>query len=79
MLACPSQAWTLAISASCSKALVAAVAPESMDAKAVDLNPGLLRVGRHHAVNAAGRNAGTGPLAAQWNEQRHFSVRQMMP
>lgn len=55
------------MSASCSGALVAAVAPQT-----VDLNSGLLRVGRHHGVDAVGRDAGTRPLASQRYKERYF-------
>ena len=41
---------------------------ETMDAQAVDLNPRLPRVGRHHRIDAIGCDAGTGQLAAQWYE-----------
>lgn len=52
---------------------------KSMDAQAVDLNPGLFRVGRHHRIDAISGDAGTGQLAAQRYEQRHLPLCQMMP
>lgn len=52
---------------------------EPMGAQAVDLNPGLFRVGRDDCIDAVGRDTGAGQFTSQRHEQWHLPLGQMMP
>lgn len=77
MFACPSHGLDLGDVGLMLQGIGGCGCSESMDAQAVDLNPDLFRLGRHHGIDAVGRDAGTGQFAAQCYEQGHLPVRQM--